>query len=262
MIFRRSISDQYGVLRHGGGGPATDLVCVNVRFDHPAASQLIALLPKVIHVSAERSRELEWLDPMLRFVANETRSLQPGGETVVTRLADVLVIQAIRWWIEHDPEAQVGWLRALRDRQIGRALVLIHRELARPWTVASLATGVAMSRSAFAARFTELVGEPVMRYLARARMYAAFSSLKLEDVDLGELSSRFGYESEAAFNRAFKRFVGTTPGAVRQSSAESTRRSPGRGHRARRTRQRVAARAQSEDGDRVAVLARAQRPTR
>jgi AraC-like DNA-binding protein len=218
------LSDQYGILRHGGGGRATDLVCVTVRFDHPAAFQLIALLPKVIHVRAERSREPEWLDPMLRLVASETRSLRPGGETIVKRLADVLVIQAIRWWIEHDPDAQVGWLRALRDRQIGRALVLIHRELARSWTIASLAAEVAMSRSAFAARFTDLVGEPVMRYLARSRMYAAFTSLKVAHVDLGDLASRFGYESEAAFNRAFKRFTGTTPGAVRRSPAEPSQR--------------------------------------
>ena len=227
------VGERYDVLRHGGGGPGTDLICVTVRFDNPAAGQLISLLPRVIHVKAHRSHELEWLDPTLRFVASETRDFRPGGETVVTRLADILVIQTIRWWVEHDPQAQVGWLRALRDRQIGRAIVHMHRDLARQWTVTSLGAEVAMSRSAFAARFTDLVGEPAMRYLTRWRMYAALTSLKHENVDLGDLANRFGYESEAAFSRAFRRFIGTPPGAVRRSSAESPERLLGlEGHEA------------------------------
>jgi transcriptional regulator GlxA family with amidase domain len=110
---------------------------------------------------------MEWIQSMLRFMASEAKALRPGGETVITRLADMLVIQAIRSWIEQDPAAQTGWLRALQDKQIGRAISLIHRNPARAWTVASLATEVAMSRSAFAARFTELVGEPPIRYVAR-----------------------------------------------------------------------------------------------
>ena len=97
---------------------------------------------------------------------------------MITRLGDILVIQAIRSWIETDPAAQTGWLGALQDRQIGRAIALIHREPARAWTVASLADEAAMSRSAFAARFTELVGEPAMHYLARWRMHLALTALK------------------------------------------------------------------------------------
>jgi AraC-like DNA-binding protein len=138
---------------------------------------------------------------------------------VITRLADVLVIQAIRSWIEQDPAAQTGWLGALRDQQIGRALTLIHHDPARPWTVASLAHEVAMSRSAFAARFTELVGEPPMHYLARWRMSVALNWLKTDGAALGELALRLGYQSEAAFSRAFKRFIGVSPGAVRRSVA-------------------------------------------
>ena len=165
---------------------------------------------------------MEWIASTLRFMAAEAREPRLGGETVITRLADILVIQAIRSWIEQDPAAQTGWLGALRDPQIGRAISLIHRDPARTWTVASLADEVAMSRSAFAARFAELVGEPPMHYVTRWRMHAAVTWLREGDATLGELALRLGYQSEAAFSRAFKRFIGVSPGAVRRSSAMTT----------------------------------------
>jgi AraC-like DNA-binding protein len=136
---------------------------------------------------------------------------------VITRLGDILVVQAIRAWIETDPTARTGWLGALKDRHIGRALALIHRDPAHDWTVPSLARQVAMSRSAFAARFTELVGEPAMRYVTRWRIYVAMDALKQQDTSLAELASRLGYRSEAAFSRAFKRVIGVSPGAIRRN---------------------------------------------
>ena len=154
----------------------------------------------------------------LRLMAAEASELRPGGEAVITRLGDILVIQAIRCWIETDPAARIGWLGALQDRQIGRALTLVHREPARDWTVGSLAGEVAMSRSAFAARFTELVGEPAMAYVARWRMHIALTALRDEGATVGELADRLGYRSEAAFSRAFKRIIGVAPGAARQTS--------------------------------------------
>lgn len=210
------VSDRYAVLRHGGGGAPTVLICGAVRFDHPAAHHLIDLLPRVIHVRRSGSSQLEWLDGTLRLMASEACQLRPGGETVITRLADILVIQAIRAWIAEDPAAQTGWLGALQDAQVGRAIALIHRDPARAWTVASLAGEVAMSRSAFAARFTQLVGEPVMHYLARWRMHVALTWLREGGLGLGETATRLGYRSEAAFSRAFKRFLGISPGAARR----------------------------------------------
>jgi AraC-like DNA-binding protein len=159
---------------------------------------------------------MEWIQSTLRFMATEARQVRPGGEAVITRLADILVIQAIRSWIAQDPAAQTGWLGALQDRQIGHAISLIHRDPARAWTLASLAAEVAMSRSAFAARFTELVGEPAMHYLARWRMHVALTWLREEEAPLGDLALRLGYQSEAAFSRAFKRFIGVSPGAARR----------------------------------------------
>jgi len=217
------VNDRYAILRHGGGGERTSLVCGVVRFDHPAAHHLVALLPRVIHVEASSSPRKEWIGSTLRLMAEEAKELRPGGEAVVTRLSDILVIQAIRGWIEDDPKAQAGWLGALSDPQIGRALLLIHREPSRSWTVASLASEAAMSRSAFAARFAELVGEPVMRYVARFRMYVARTWLEDEGARVGELAARLGYRSEAAFSRAFKRFVGVSPGSVRRGRREDSR---------------------------------------
>ena len=126
---------------------ASTVICRVVRFDHPAAHHLIRLLPKVIGVDVWSSPEIEWIQSTLRFMAAEARELRPGGETVITRLADILVIQAIRSSIARDPAAQTGWLGALRDQQIGRAIALVHRDHARNWTVASLAMAVGMARS-------------------------------------------------------------------------------------------------------------------
>ncbi len=211
-----SVSERYEILRHGGGGEPTTIICGAVRFDHPAAHHLIALLPRVIGVDAATARSGAWIRSTVQFMTDEASALRPGGETIITRLADILVIQAIRAWIEQDPSAQRGWLGALQDRQLGRAIALIHREPGRDWTLATLAREAAMSRSAFAARFTSLVGMPAMHYLAGWRMHVAVTMLEDGDVSIGELAPRIGYGSEAAFSRAFKRFVGVSPGAVRR----------------------------------------------
>ncbi|GEN12797.1 transcriptional regulator, AraC family [Myxococcus fulvus] len=217
------VSERYSILRHGGGGAPTTLICGAVRLDHPAARHLMSLLPGIILVEPSNSPRMDWLQSTLRFMAAEAQELRPGGETVITRLADVLVVQALREWMAQDTQAKSGWLGALQDPDVGRALALIHREPTRPWTVASLASSVAMSRSAFSARFTQRVGEPPMHYLARWRMYVAHSALKDERPGLGELATRMGYQSEAAFSRAFKRFMGVSPGAVRKTGSPTLR---------------------------------------
>ena len=220
---REPVSDRYEILRHGEGGAPTGLICGAVRFEHPAAANLIEILPPTIHIEAASSPRLEWMQSILRLMASEAGELRPGGEAVITRLGDIVVIQAIRAWIESDPAAQTGWLGALQDPQIGRAISMIHRDPARSWTVASLAHELAMSRSAFAARFTELVGEPVMSYVARWRMQVAVAALKDEGATVGQLADRLGYRSEAAFGRAFKRVVGVSPGALRRSAGVQDR---------------------------------------
>jgi AraC-like DNA-binding protein len=211
---REELGERYEVVRAGGGGAPARLVCAAVRFDHPAALDLVRALPRVLKVDSQA----EWLHSTVRLMAGEVAARRPGGEAVITRLTDVLVVQAIRSWLDTDPAARTGWLGALQDPQIGRAIALVHREPARDWTLASLAREVAMSRSAFAARFTELVGEPAMRYVARRRMHLAAAALRDEGATVGEVADRFGYRSEGAFSRAFKRVMGVPPGAVRRGA--------------------------------------------
>lgn len=208
------VTERYAILRHGGGGEMSGFICGAVRLEHPAARALIPLLPAVLHVS-NGSPRAERMQATLALMAAEAAELRPGGETVITRLSDILVIQTIRTWIETDPAARTGWLGALQDPQLGRVLNLIHRDPARAWTVATLAAEAAMSRSAFAAKFTELVGEPAMHYVTRWRMRTALTLLTHDGATVGELAGRLGYQSEAAFSRAFKRVVGITPGAAR-----------------------------------------------
>jgi AraC-like DNA-binding protein len=215
---REPVSDRYEVLCHGGGGTATSLVCGAVRLEHPAARNLIRALPPSILVGADAAGA-EWIQSTLRLLAAEARHPRPGGEAVITRLADIIVIQAIRAWLDTDPGARTGWLGALRDPQIGRAIALVHDDPARDWTVDALARELAMSRSAFAARFTELVGEPAMQYVTTWRMHLALAALQEGDATVAQLADRLGYRSEAAFARAFKRVVGMPPGAVRRQAA-------------------------------------------
>ena len=160
-----------------------------------------------------------WLADTLRFIAREAEGLRPGGETVITRLADILVIQMVRHWIETDDQAETGWVAALRDRHLGRALTALHRDPGADWTLASLAEAAALSRSAFAARFTEVVGEPAMQYATRWRLSLARAALREGDEPLGVVGERFGYRSEAAFCRAYKRTFGVSPGRDRRAGA-------------------------------------------
>ena len=216
---RELVSERYEILRHGGGGAKTTVMCGVASFTHPVAKLLLGLLPAVVTVHAAEAPDSDWIHATLRLIASEARSLQPGGETVVTRLADILVIQVIRSWIERDPAARRGWLGALQDERIGPAVALIHREPGREWTVDALAREVAMSRSAFAARFTSLVGEPPLQYLTRWRMNLAVERLTRENATVADVAGTLGYQSEAAFSRSFKRFVGVSPRQARRRTA-------------------------------------------
>lgn len=210
------VSRQYAVLRHGGGGDPVTVICGAIQFKHPAARSLVELLPEVIHISASTTRrDWPWMSTLLDLMADESSATRAGGEAVVTRLSDILVIQAIRHWITSDPAATTGWLGALGDPLIGHSIAMVHREPSRSWTVAEMAAGVAMSRSSFAARFAELVGEAPMQYVSRWRMHLAVDLLDGDGLTVAATAERLGYASEASFSRAFKRIVGHAPGALR-----------------------------------------------
>jgi AraC-like DNA-binding protein len=151
----------------------------------------------------------------VRLIARESASQQLGAEIMLRRLTELLFIQIIRLWIDQQAEASVGWVGALRDQLISAALGLIHQSPAHKWTVKELAEAVALSRSGFSARFTELVGEPPMAYLTRWRMLRATRLLKNE-VRMETIAELLGYESEAAFRKAFKREIGIPPAQYRK----------------------------------------------
>lgn len=203
-------------LEIGGRGKRTTLVCGKIEFEDPVGHPLLAALPPIILLRGGSNTLVEWLDPTLRFIASEAGSTRPGAQTVVSRLADILFIQIVRGHLATvDPETS-GWLSALGDRQIGAALGLIHENPESAWTVQSLAESAGMSRSAFASRFNRLVGEPPLHYLTRWRMQKAQRLLRDGRASLSDVAARVGYDSEAAFSKAFKRAVGAAPGAYRR----------------------------------------------
>jgi AraC-like DNA-binding protein len=205
-----------GILPYGGGGALTTIVggCFLFEGDN---NPLLAALPPVIHVKGDQDPTVRWLETTLQFVACEMASGRPGAQTVVSRLADILFVQAVRAYLAQSGEEAKGWLRALVDPHIGIALGLIHQKPEEPWTVETLASQVAMSRSAFAARFAQLVEEPPLTYLTRWRMDKASRLLRTSSASIGEIAGQVGYDAEAAFSKAFKRWVGVPPGAYRHA---------------------------------------------
>jgi AraC-like DNA-binding protein len=202
-----------------GNGPVTTLVGGWFLFDPLSSRPLTKLLPSIILIRHQEAAELG-IDTTLQSLARETEHSAPGSQIVVNRLAEVLFIQMTRAFVASELNDRPGWLSALGDRQIGSALQCIHRDVGRHWTVAELADAVNLSRSGFAHRFRELVGEAPMEYLTSWRMFKACRMLRGSDRRLGQIAQLLGYESDAAFNRAFRRVIGQTPGEYRASRKE------------------------------------------
>lgn len=210
----KRVSARYETLDIIGEGEKTELTCGIMCFDQFAGKQLIQQLPEILLMDhIEESNEV-WLSSTLDFITNEARKLKPGGETIITHLADILVIQMIRHWMEKSPQASQGWVGALRDKHIGIALRAIHHQPHKNWTVNSLAQECGMSRSGFSAHFKQQVGSSVKNYLTNWRMNIAYQRLSQKSEPLITLAEELGYNSEAAFSRAFKRVMGISPSGV------------------------------------------------
>jgi AraC-like DNA-binding protein len=201
--------------RFGGGGAPSVLVSGVYELRRSA---LLARLPKVISISAQNHQESPWLPATVQLLVAEATSDRPGSSVVVNRLADVLLVQALRTEITSEQCAEQG-LRALADPPIAQALALMHQRPAEPWTVEKLASAVGLSRSGFAARFTARVGEPPLEYLGGWRMTKAARLLRESDDSTSAVAGHVGYRSDAAFNRAFKRWEGKGPGAYRRANS-------------------------------------------
>jgi AraC-like DNA-binding protein len=209
-------SSKNGAFCFGGDGDVTKFVCGGMIFENRRCNPLLAILPPLLHLKGIENGARRWLGLTTEHILSELDGGGPGAQEVVTRLADILFIQAVRAYFEGNGEsADRGWLAAVRDQKVGQALAILHGDPHRPWTVTSLAHRIAMSRSTFAGRFKELVGEPPQHYLARLRVNAAAARLRSSDDKLSAVAAASGYESVAAFVKAFKRHLGITPGEYR-----------------------------------------------
>lgn len=204
------------VIKHGGGGSRTELICGAFEYQGPQANAALAVLPLWIRVPKRERHANQWLNSTLRFLRKETKHASLGSETIVARLIDVIFVEAVRTWLKDQPRGAAGWLGALRDPAIGAALGLLHKNPEKAWTVPSLAAQVGMSRSPFAARFAALVGQSPMSYLKRWRLQLAARLLREQNLSLAAIAEQVGYESAAAFSRVFKREFRVSPGQYRR----------------------------------------------
>ena len=202
----------------GGGGPErARIVCCFLGCDERPFNPLLTALPPVLHLSAAGPNAATgWLGTLLSIAAKESGGGRAGGENVLARLSELMFVETIRDYLETLPPTETGWLAGLRDPMVGQALAALHREPREPWTVERLARVVGLSRSVLAERFAVMIGQPPMQYLALWRMQLA-SHLLLEGRSVASVASAVGYESEAAFSRAFKKLVGRPPATWRRS---------------------------------------------
>ena len=203
-------------IEHGGGGNRTEFVCGFLACDKRLCRPLLQALPRMLHVPLGDGPEASWLVDSLERGVRESQAPGPGAHAMLARLAELLFVEAIRRYTQSLPPTQVGWLAALRDAHVGRALALLHAEPSRHWTVEDLAKEVGVSRTVLGGRFADFIGEPPMQYLTRWRLAIAAQALGSTNEAVSRIAERVGYDSESAFNRAFKREFELPPAAWRR----------------------------------------------
>lgn len=213
-------------ISYGGGGESTRIICGFFACNESMGNPLLASLPRIFKVDMRDDPRTAWLESSLEFAAAESAEWRAGSTIVLSRLSELLFVEALRRCIDSLPPDQTGWLAGARDRFVGRALSLLHAQPARPWTVDELARKAGLSRSAMAQRFTDLIGQPPMQYLARWRLQVAAQSLAAARDSIATVASQVGYDSEAAFSRAFKREFGLPPANWRKRRAQRAENTP------------------------------------
>jgi AraC-like DNA-binding protein len=216
---REQVNETTNRLRNGGGGATTLLACCSFAIGGPEVRFLFELMPPALVVRDTATRDSA-MSAFLDSMADEVMRPRVGAATIMARLADVVITRVIRTWAEDRSEDTSGWLAAIRDPRIGKALAAIHRQPGRAWSVEALADIAQLSRSVFSERFTSLLGTPPAQYLTRWRMQLASGWLRNEQLTVAEVAARIGYESESSFSRAFKRFSGQPPSALRRQAVE------------------------------------------
>jgi AraC-like DNA-binding protein len=202
--------------RYGGGGAVTRIACGYFAIDRRLCRGLLAALPRIVRVDASDGDLRSWLHTYMHMRAAERSGWRPGGDCVLSKLSELMFVEAVRRYVDALPPGRTGWLAGLRDPHVGHALGLIHQSPARPWTVAGLGRAVGLSRSALAERFTALIGQPPMQYLTQWRLTLAAHRLQVSQRPAAAVAEEVGYDSEAAFSRAFKREFGLPPAAWRR----------------------------------------------
>ena len=208
-------------LQAGGGGKISRLVCGYMSCDPHVCRPIFTGLPAVFKVNIRSDRSGQWLENSILHLVEEAASGRVGSEAMLAKLSEALFVDTLRRYVASLPERHVGWLAGSRDPVVGRSLSLLHGRIAHPWTIAGLADEVGISRSALVERFTRYLSEPPMAYLTRWRLESAARSLERTSRGVAEIAADVGYESEAAFNRAFKREFGKPPGRYRSDFRSS-----------------------------------------
>jgi AraC-like DNA-binding protein len=203
------------VLNQGSGTETCHFVCGYLGCDTRPFNPFFDALPRVLHARGTVSGQ-GWLAHLVRQAVSESEGRRAGGETVLAKLAELMFVEVIRQHVDSLPKESRGWLSGLKDTHVGHALHLIHGRPAADWTLERLAREVGLSRSVFADRFTHYVSVSPMQYVGRWRMQLAARRLESPGVSIAQAGAEVGYESEAGFNRAFKKFVGVPPGAWRR----------------------------------------------
>jgi len=205
------------VLRElGGQGESSRFVCGYIGCDARPFNPILGALPRMMHVKRSTVGG-QLTHDLIRMALHETEAPRAGGETILSKLSELMFLQAVRQFIDTLPPESTGWLAALRDRHVGAALRLMHARPGEAWTLDALAREVGQSRSVFSERFAEVMGVPAMTYLSNWRLQVAANLLERQSMSIAQAAAEVGYESEAAFNRAFKKQVGVPPGAWRRT---------------------------------------------
>ena len=218
-VMQPSAAGDIARITHGGGGEATQLLCGFLGTDS-SFGPLLSALPRVLKLAVRATPLGAWIESSFRFAVSQIAAGRVGSATVIAKLSELLFVEAVNQYVAGLPEDRRGWLAGLRDPNIGRALALLHARPAGAWTAEMLAAEVGMSRSGFAERFASLVGQPPMQYLTFWRLHLAAQQLREARGSVAQVCHAVGYESEAAFSRAFKRQFGTSPAAWRRSGAK------------------------------------------
>ena len=214
----RILSAGLKLSRQGGGGETTKFVCGFMSCEPLLSQVVLSGLPPVFKVSIRKDASGRWLEDSIRFSVNEATASRAGGEAVLARLSEVLFVETLRIYVAQLPAEHTGWLAGARDAEVGKTLALMHRNPAHPWTIASLATETGVSRSVLAERFRHYLNEPPMTYLTRWRLQLGAQMLASSSYSVAQIASEVGYESEASFNRAFKREFTVPPARFRKQS--------------------------------------------